>query len=157
MVDREIQHGDSGRSSMKTTGYDRQAQLFAALAHPVRLRMLEVLAEGEACVCHLCAALKQRQAYISQQLARLKEAGLITDTRDGLFVYYRLADPEVVRLLEDARRATAAGHGEPVAGKRLAAPNCPCPRCRAARQVSRQDGAGEARPGEKRSGGKGQE
>ena len=42
---------------MKATDCQRQAQLFAALAHPVRLRVLEVLAENEACVCHLCTLL----------------------------------------------------------------------------------------------------
>ena len=53
--------------------YQRQAELFSLLSHPVRLRILDILAQGEACVCHLCAALDQRQAYMSQQLAKLKD------------------------------------------------------------------------------------
>lgn len=120
---------------MKTTGYDREAQLFAALAHPVRLRMLEVLAQDDCCVCHLSHALGRKQAYVSQQLARLKEAGLIADAREGLFVYYRLADDRILQLLSDARRTMALpGTAErPLARKRSAA-DCPCPRCQQARE-----------------------
>lgn len=123
---------------MKTTAYDRQAQLFAALAHPVRLRMLEVLAEGEACVCHLSYALNKKQAYVSQQLARLREAGLITDTRDGLFVYYRLADERILRLLHDARSAMVLPASD-VRGsaQKQATSDCPCPRCQMARERAR--------------------
>ena len=135
MVVREREHGHDRRQRMKTTAYERQAQLFAALAHPMRLRMLEVLAEGQACVCHLSHALDRKQAYVSQQLARLKEAGLITDTRDGLFVYYRLADERILQLLQDARGTMALPDtGErPVARKRTTA-DCPCPRCQQARE-----------------------
>ena len=48
-----------------TTPYDQQAALFKALAHPARLRILDLLAQDEACVCHLTAALGQRQPYVS--------------------------------------------------------------------------------------------
>lgn len=145
---------------MKASDCKRQAELFAALAHPVRLRMLAVLAEGEACVCHLCAALQQRQAYMSQQLARLKEAGLITDTRDGLFVYYRLANPGVMRLLREGRRAAAVvdSDGGPEPGRSSAAADCPCPKCRAAREARKSAGAKRAtdRPSSKEAQGNGE-
>ncbi|OQB26577.1 MAG: putative HTH-type transcriptional regulator [Chloroflexi bacterium ADurb.Bin180] len=142
---------------MKATDCQRQAQLFAALAHPVRLRVLEVLAENEACVCHLCTLLGQRQAYVSQQLARLRNAGLIRDTRDGLFVYYRLANPRVVRLLHEARRAAAVadGDGGPEAGRSSAVPDCPCPRCRAKRPNGGPARMAGAAPANKDSGGTG--
>ncbi len=45
-----------------------------AIAHPGRLRILEILGQGEACVCHLTHALGARQPYVSQQLMRLREA-----------------------------------------------------------------------------------
>ena len=52
-------------------GYEQTAEMMKALSHPTRLQILEVLSEeGESCVCHLENRLGQRQAYISQQLAR---------------------------------------------------------------------------------------
>jgi len=75
--------------------YQQQAKIFQALAHPVRLRILDLLARDEACVCHLTTALSKRQPYVSQQLGTLREAGLVTDRKDGLMVYYRLSDERV--------------------------------------------------------------
>ncbi|MCD6303025.1 MAG: helix-turn-helix transcriptional regulator [Anaerolineae bacterium] len=114
------------------TGYRAQAKLFRALAHPARLWILDILACQEACVCHLTAVLGQRQPYVSQQLAILREAGLVTDRRDGTLVYYRLADKELADLLERAKAlARELSDGElifpPVSKGPVA--NCPCPRC----------------------------
>ncbi len=75
--------------------YERQAQLFKLLTHPVRLAILDILRDGEHCVCHMEAYLGYRQAYISQQVAVLREAGLIHDRRDGWNIYYRVTDPRV--------------------------------------------------------------
>jgi ArsR family transcriptional regulator len=80
----------------------RQADYFKALAHPVRLQILTILRQGEACVCHLEAILHKRQAYISQQLAVLREAGLLSERKDGLFVYYSLADANVTSVLDSS-------------------------------------------------------
>ena len=114
------------------SGYQKQAQLFRALSHPVRLRILDILARQEACVCHLTAILGNRQPYVSQQLAALREAGLVTDCRDGTLIYYRLADDGLATLL-DRGKAVARGLAggdlafTPVPEETLA--NCPCPRC----------------------------
>ncbi len=78
----------------------REAELFKALGHPIRLQILSVLAQEEACVCHLEARLKMRQAYLSQQLAVLREAGLVAERRMGTYVYYRARRPQVVELIE---------------------------------------------------------
>jgi ArsR family transcriptional regulator len=115
--------------------YQRQAEMFGVLSHPIRLRILDVLTQGEACVCHLCAALGQRQAYISQHLAKLKDAGLITDDKQGLYVYYSLADEDISVLLRDARQWMARLTGDE-AFREVAAPKpgefeCPCPHCQA--------------------------
>ena len=64
-----------------TSSYQKQAQLFRALSHPVRLRILDILSRQEACVCHLTAILGKRQPYVSQQLATLRDAGLVTARR----------------------------------------------------------------------------
>jgi DNA-binding transcriptional ArsR family regulator len=66
---------------MDATCTQRQADLFRALMHPARLAILDLLRAGEACVCHLEAHLGYRQAYLSQQLAILRTAGLIRDSR----------------------------------------------------------------------------
>jgi len=84
----------------RTQPFERQAQIFKALTHPARLAILEILHDGEHCVCHMEAHLGYRQAYISQQLAVLREAGLIQDRRDGWNIFYRVARPEVYQLMD---------------------------------------------------------
>ena len=79
--------------------FSQQADYFKALAHPVRLQILTILRQEEACVCNLEAILHKRQAYISQQVSVLKEAGLLAERKDGLFVFYRLVNPNLVALL----------------------------------------------------------
>ena len=71
-----------------------------ALAHPVRLKILQALAEHPACVCELQAKTERRRAYVSQQLSILRAAGLVCGEKEGLQVRYRLTRPEVIRLLE---------------------------------------------------------
>ena len=115
-----------------TSGYRTQAQLFRALSHPVRLRILDILARQEACVCHLTEILGQRQPYVSQQLATLREAGLVTDRRDGTLIYYRLADDALTMVLDQGKVVVQHLAGDdlpfaPVPEQALA--SCPCPRC----------------------------
>ncbi len=83
------------------------ARILGALAHPARLRILDLLCERETCVCELVAALQQRQAYVSQQLAVLRQAGLVIDRRDGLKIFYRLSDHALVALLREAARLSS--------------------------------------------------
>ena len=115
-----------------TNGFKVQAQLFQALSHPVRLRILDILSRQEACVCHLTAILGQRQPYVSQQLATLRAAGLVTDRRDGTLIYYRLAGNHLATLLDQGKAVVRDLVGNslvfaPVPEKALA--DCPCPRC----------------------------
>ena len=115
------------------SGFKVQAQLFRALSHPVRLRILDILARQEACVCHLTAVLGQRQPYVSQQLATLREAGLVADRREGTLIYYRLADGHLASLLAEGRTVVQGLAGEGLAFPAVpqeALENCPCPRCR---------------------------
>jgi len=113
-------------------GYKRQSKLFRALSHPVRLRILDVLARQEACVCHLTALLRRPQPYVSQQLAALRQAGLIADRREGTLIYYRLADERLADLIAASKTLvqgieTGALTFPPIPEEALA--NCPCPRC----------------------------
>ncbi|MEW6568617.1 MAG: metalloregulator ArsR/SmtB family transcription factor [Chloroflexota bacterium] len=109
--------------------YTRQAALLKALAHPVRLKIAEILSQREACVCHLQAVLGLRQAYISQQLMVLRRAGWLSERRQGTYVFYRLADARAMRLLAAVRlsRGARARRRPP---RRLA--ECGCPHCRSA-------------------------
>lgn len=104
------------------------ATVLKTLAHPERLRLLDALRDGEECVCHLTALLRRRQAYVSQQLMFLRQAGLIEDRQAGLRVYYRVRDARVFALV-DAVRALAGATQPRAAPRRLA--TCPCPKCRA--------------------------
>lgn len=109
--------------------YELQAKLFKALMHPARLTILAVLREGEACVRHVEAALGYRQAYISQQLMVLRDAGLVQDRREGWNIYYRVSEPRVFVVLDAAQMLT----GQPArASRRKPAQACPCPKCRPA-------------------------
>ena len=108
---------------------ERQAQIFRALMHPARLTILNTLRGGEACVCHLEASLGYRQAYLSQQLAALRAAGLVCDRRDGWNVYYSVAKPDVFTLLDTARAMVGGTPAGAAIATRLV--DCPCPHCAA--------------------------
>lgn len=100
---------------------------FKAFAHPARLVILEELRKGEQCVCHLEARLGARQSYVSQQLAVLRDAGLIFDRRDGWNVYYSVKDSRVFTLL-DTMYALTGKTPEPLPP----ITDCCCPRCKSA-------------------------
>ena len=109
--------------------YDRQAEILKALAHPIRLQILDILRDGEQCVCHLEAVLGLRQAYISQQLMLLRRAGLVADRKDGLRVYYRITDRAVFRVIDPAR-SMVEHEGLKFAPVTKPAPHgCSCPSC----------------------------
>lgn len=84
---------------------------FSALAHTVRLRALMLLLrERELCVCELTYALDLSQPMISRHLAQLREAGVVLDRREGLWIHYRLHPqlPAWARgVLEEAARGAA--------------------------------------------------
>ncbi len=109
---------------------EKQAQLaglFKALMHPARLAILDMLRSGEECVCHLETHLGYRQAYISQQLAVLRDAGLIQDKRDGWNVFYRVVRPEVFALVDVAR--TMVGLPVGLRPTDESGVKCSCPKC----------------------------
>lgn len=113
-----------------------EVRLLKALAHPVRLRILELLSQGDECVCHLNALLGKTQPYVSQQLAVLRRAGLVEDVRVGQHCYYRVRDGRLAELRALVREMAGLS-GET---STLAEPSpyplqgCTCPRCREAFQ-----------------------
>lgn len=106
--------------------YNSRAGLFKVLMHPARMAILDVLRTGEACVCHMEAALGYRQAYISQQLMVLRDAGLVEDHRDGWNIYYRVTKPEVFRLMDSAGSVLGNRRRKRVS---RTVPACTCPHC----------------------------
>ncbi|WP_129626066.1 ArsR/SmtB family transcription factor [Candidatus Oscillochloris fontis] len=101
------------------------ATTFKILAHPIRIAILDLLRDGEQCVCHLEAHLGKRQAYISQQLALLRSAAIISDRRDGMNSYYRVVRPEIYTLLDAARTINQI----PIPSPMPRANACDCPKC----------------------------
>ena len=109
--------------------YERQAEILKALSHPARLQILDILRDGEQCVCHLEAVLKLRQAYISQQLMTLRRAGLVADRKDGLRVYYRITDRSIFRVLDPARIMVEQQGIKFALVTERAPRGCSCPSC----------------------------
>jgi ArsR family transcriptional regulator len=81
-----------------------KAQFFRALAHPTRIRILEILRRGERTVQELQEDLSLPQPIVSQQLAVLRTQGILTTQKRGSAVRYALRDPLVGDLLDVARR-----------------------------------------------------
>lgn len=106
-----------------------QATLLRKLAHPTRLAVLEILRDGEQCVCHMEATLGIRQAALSQQLMVLRDAGLVRVRRDGLNIFYRVTRPEVFKILDAVGAGT--GRNKSSIRHRHASEDCPCPKCNA--------------------------
>jgi ArsR family transcriptional regulator len=81
-----------------------KAQFFRALAHPARIRILEILVRGGRTVQELQEALTLDQPIVSQQLAVLRNQGIVSAQKEGLSVRYTLRDPLVGELLDLARQ-----------------------------------------------------
>jgi ArsR family transcriptional regulator len=81
-----------------------KAAFFRALAHPVRIRILELLVTGERSVQELQAALGVDQPVVSQQLAVLRSTNIVAGRKEGVTVRYSVRDPLVADLLRIARR-----------------------------------------------------
>lgn len=71
---------------------EQTINLCKALTEPIRLRILALLGEGELCVCELVEVLQIPQSTVSRHLALLKGAGWVTERRQGVWMYYRLAE-----------------------------------------------------------------
>ncbi len=115
---------------LNNTFEETLAGFFRSLSQPVRLEILLAIGTGEACVCHLEAAIGQRQAYISQQLMALREAGIVESRREGRNVYYRVNNHQVLELIRDAAEISSQGR----TAIQIASPanlqgECPCPKC----------------------------
>jgi ArsR family transcriptional regulator len=103
--------------------HEIRAELFQTLSLESRLLILDEPRYGEACVCHLQHYLQKPQPYISQQLHVLKDSGIVDTRREGVYIFYHIADPLARELIDRALG--------PADEARPADPECPCPHCAA--------------------------
>jgi DNA-binding transcriptional ArsR family regulator len=75
------------------------ADVLKAVAHPLRLQIVEALQDGEKSVGDIVEALGEKQAITSQQLNLMKDKGVLASRREGAKVYYRIQNPNVIRVL----------------------------------------------------------
>lgn len=74
---------------------------FKAISDPTRLKILYLLQEGELCACEINAALEKPQSTISHHLNILKNAGFIIGRKEGIWIHYKLVNPEIIDLIEN--------------------------------------------------------
>jgi ArsR family transcriptional regulator len=93
----------------KKTGFDAsdlarfKAEFFKALAHPLRIRIIDALRDGEIGVNDLCERLQVEQSTVSQQLAQLRGRNIVVGRKEGQNVFYSIRDRAIFRLLDAAR------------------------------------------------------
>lgn len=80
-----------------------KTEFFKALAHPLRIRIIDALRDGEIGVNDLCAKLEVEQSTVSQQLAQLRSRNIVAGRKEGQNVYYSIRDAAVFRLLDVAK------------------------------------------------------
>lgn len=99
---------------MKTGHPDREILLrrFQAVGEDTRFELVRLLADGERCVCELQDAMNAAQSRLSFHLRKLKEAGVVSDRRDGRWVYYSLVPEALEEMREFLGRIEASGGGE---------------------------------------------
>ncbi|PLR84391.1 transcriptional regulator [Bacillus canaveralius] len=81
-----------------------KAEFFKALAHPLRIRILELLSEGDRSVNEIQSLVGSEGSAVSQQLTILRGKNIVVGTKDGNRVIYSLRDPMIVELLSVARQ-----------------------------------------------------
>ena len=80
--------------------YEIQAEVFKSLAHPLRLAAVSYLRDGEKCVCDIIEYVGSEASNVSRHLSVLKKAGVVSDRKEGLSVYYRLNMPCAVSFFD---------------------------------------------------------
>jgi ArsR family transcriptional regulator len=84
---------------MKTQQIEKSAQCIKAIAHPFRLSILALLAEGEKNVQELTQALGTSQSNVSQHLFQMRSRNLVTTRREGNMIYYTITNPKMLKLM----------------------------------------------------------
>jgi ArsR family transcriptional regulator len=85
---------------MPTNRHDFQAEILKAVAQATRLSILELLRDGERCVCEIFPAISQEQSNVSRHLNMMQKAGILTRRKDGLKIFYAIKHPEVLAIVD---------------------------------------------------------
>ncbi|MFP3937133.1 MAG: ArsR/SmtB family transcription factor [Phycisphaerae bacterium] len=80
--------------------HQMKAEVLAAAGHRIRLAIVEMLADGEMCVCDITERLKAERSNVSRHLGVLTRAGLLSARKDGLRMLYRLRTPCILKFLD---------------------------------------------------------
>ena len=79
---------------------DLCADMLKAMAQPTRLRIIELLRDGEHCVCEIFPAIGHEQSNTSRHLQMMLKSGILNQRKDGLKIYYSLRHPEILQILD---------------------------------------------------------
>jgi len=82
---------------------ENQVKIFKALAHPIRLKIITKLVQGELCVCKLNEDVDFSQSNLSQHLRILKEANILNARKDGMWIYYSIKNNKILEFLNIAK------------------------------------------------------
>lgn len=88
----------------KQRQYELQARLLHAVAHPIRVAVVDLLKDGERCVCEIAEQVGSERSNVSRHLTVMHKAGVLQSRKEGLMVYYRLRTMCVVNFLSCATR-----------------------------------------------------
>ena len=105
------------------------AVLLETISPLTRLHILLAIGTGEACVCHLEAALGLRQAYISQHLMALRKADILLDRREGRYIFYRLKDSSLLDLITASAALSGISAKDVFTLINKKSSTCQCPHC----------------------------
>ncbi|MDX1960885.1 MAG: metalloregulator ArsR/SmtB family transcription factor [Leptospiraceae bacterium] len=97
-----IEHSRRKKTKITSVHFEKVSRLFRALGDESRLRLLEFISRGEACVTEIAMETKEGLSTISQRLRLLRADGLVKRRRDGKHLYYSLVDEHVLNLLSNA-------------------------------------------------------
>jgi DNA-binding transcriptional ArsR family regulator len=100
------------------------AVILAALGSEHRLRIIELLREGERCVCEITPEFELDPSVVSRHLSVLEQAGAIRSRRDGRRIYYQIADARILRLFEIARQIAETPEKAKPVGPQAQAAKC---------------------------------
>jgi ArsR family transcriptional regulator len=89
---------------MTDMGNQLIANIFKALSHPTRLKIVHLLKQKPLCVCHLLPQLESEPSNTSQHLAVLKNQGIVESRKDGTMVIYRISSQEVYEMIDIAEK-----------------------------------------------------
>jgi len=87
--------------------YELHAAVCRAIGHPVRMKVLDLLRDGEECVCRLAPRAGVTESNLSQLLAALRRTGIVDTRREGHSIYYRVRDPRIFEVIDHMRAILA--------------------------------------------------